>query len=110
MQEVFCDECDKDFKIKMKEKKHGVSIHESYFVCPHCKKKYTAFVTDPECRKMQREIAEIHKGVSVPADEFKNGQITETEYKSKIDAIHEKIDSIKQQLAPKMNQLKSKYS
>lgn len=60
MNNTHCDECDKDFAIKLKEKKHGKGITETYFVCPHCKARYTAFVLNADARRMQREVKGLH--------------------------------------------------
>src|SRR5690625_317798 len=56
MANVQCDKCQKYFDIKQREKKHGRGIVETYFTCPHCKAKYTAFVLNAEARRLQREI------------------------------------------------------
>lgn len=60
MKNIHCDECDKKFAIKLKEKKHGKGVTETYFVCPHCKSRYTAFVLNADARRMQREIKGLH--------------------------------------------------
>ncbi|MET3507044.1 hypothetical protein [Halalkalibacter oceani] len=54
--QVNCDQCHEDFKIKLKTKKHGIGIQETYFKCPHCKCHYTSFVTNTEARRRQKEI------------------------------------------------------
>lgn len=54
--EVTCDNCNKVFPIKLKEKRHPKTIIETFFVCSHCKHRYTSFATDAEVRRLQRII------------------------------------------------------
>lgn len=104
--EVTCDRCDEPFKIKPKTKTHKVSVKETYFRCPRCKEKYIAYVTDHECRKLQREIKQLRKSVHVPAREFTAGEITEREYLDKVNDIQQEIKNIQSILKPKMEKLK----
>lgn len=104
--ETYCDQCGKSFRIKLKTKTHNVVIKESYFVCPGCKKKYTAFVTDAECRKLQRDIRALRKSKEIPAQQFVEEKITEEQYKDAIDLIRLDIDKTQQLLNYKMNKLK----
>lgn len=112
MQKATCDECEKEFTIKLRTKDHGISIKESYFVCSNCKKKYVAFVTGPECRKMQREIAKIREEKNQFAKIFLSGRghVSESEYRDKIRANDLKIKAIQHELEPRMNKLKEIYS
>ncbi|GKV65497.1 MULTISPECIES: hypothetical protein [unclassified Sporosarcina] len=110
MQDVSCDNCQKEFTIKPKTKNHGISIKETYFICPHCKEKYIAFVTDPECRKLQKQIREFRETKNIPAQQFAANEITDEEYIQAIDDIEKQINRLTQQLEPKMNQLKEQYS
>lgn len=54
--ESSCDNCGELFVPKFKEKKHSQQVAETYFICPHCKKRYVCSVTDPSVRKWQRLI------------------------------------------------------
>lgn len=112
MQKATCDECEKEFTIKLRTKDHGISIKESYFACSNCKKKYIAFVTDPECRKMQREIAKIREEKNSIAKIFLNahGHMSESEYRDKIQMNDTRIKTIQAILEPRMNKLKAMYS
>lgn len=109
MEEVICDECEKDFKIKLRTKDHGITVKEHYFLCTHCKKKYVAFVTDPECRKMQRSIAWERQKRNAHAVLFKNEKISEQEYKKRIDNSVLQVKVIQQKLEPRMSSLKAMY-
>ncbi|MEK5173221.1 hypothetical protein NST63_08510 [Heyndrickxia sp. FSL W8-0496] len=60
---VNCDQCKKNFPVQPKEKKHGQGIKETYFVCPHCKTRYTAYITDQEVRRMQRQIQKLEQEI-----------------------------------------------
>lgn len=97
MANVHCDDCKKHFDIKLKEKKRGNGIVESYFICPHCDKHYTAFVTDAVVRRKQREIKKLYESLSTITDIQK--------YQDRQSIIEEK----KQELQPLMSALKDKY-
>ena len=60
MKTIYCNECDKKIDIKLKEKKHGNGVTETYFTCRNCKVRYTAFVLNADARRMQREIKGLH--------------------------------------------------
>ncbi|GIN96128.1 hypothetical protein J6TS1_19980 [Siminovitchia terrae] len=107
MNVVDCDHCQKSFNIQPKEKKHGKGITETYFICPHCQHRYTAFVTNAEIRKRQREIRKLHESVHKPAKDYTAGRINERDYKQAIDRIHEKIDKKQAALEPRMQELKN---
>lgn len=110
MQKATCDECEKEFTIKLKTKDHGISIKESYFVCSNCKKKYVAFVTDPECRKMQRKIAETRVEKNHLARYYKVGRLTDEQYMAEIKDNDDRIKAIQSELEPRMNKLKAMCS
>lgn len=93
---VDCDHCHKPFNIQPKEKKHGKGITETYFVCPHCEHRYTAFVTNAEIRKRQREIRQLSD--SLPT-------ITDIQ---KYQDTMQKINKMKAALQPLMQELKNK--
>lgn len=100
MANVHCDECKKYFDIKLKEKKRGNGIVETYFICPHCDKHYTAFVTDAVVRRKQREIRSIHEMLK---DVKTMGNIADFQ------KIHAEMEQKKQELQPLMSALKDKY-
>ena len=97
---VNCDKCKKDFPIKLKEKKHGQGITETYFSCPHCKEKYIAFVTDAEARKGQREMKALNLSLSKEKDpEKKNKLLNDIRQKKFKLKLH--MDRLKQEVASK---------
>lgn len=57
-QTIHCDECTKEFELKLRTRKLKDSIEEVFFRCPKCKKKYIAFYTNDEVKKLQTEIRE----------------------------------------------------
>lgn len=105
-EQTYCDQCNKDFKIKLKTKSHGINIKESYFICPHCKARYTAFVLDGECRKLQSEIRKLQHSKNTKAQMVTRDQISEEEYVKAIDNIENEIKQIQAILKPKMDRLK----
>ncbi|MBS4198601.1 hypothetical protein KHA93_02925 [Bacillus sp. FJAT-49732] len=110
MNTVSCDNCHKNFTIKPQEKKHGKGITETYFTCPHCDARYTAFVTNADIRKRQREIRQLHESVQQHVKDFADGRINEQDYKQTIGKINEKINKKKAELEPMMKEMKNKVA
>lgn len=54
-----CSNCSNMTVIQFKEKHYPDTIRETYFVCNHCKKRYTTFVTDKEVRSKQKQIKQL---------------------------------------------------
>lgn len=106
MVRVLCDKCKEMFDVKNQTKSHGLDIKETYFQCPHCKTKYFCFLTDSECRKLQREIRELMKSKETPALKFANKQISEVKYAEEINRIDQKIEKKQIELKLKMDKLK----
>ena len=109
-EQITCDTCNEDFSIKLKTKTHKITIKETYFICPNCKTKYVAFVTDPECRKLQKQIRELRESKNIPAKQFAENEISEIEYKKQIDIIQNKMQRTMNLLEPKMSALKHVYT
>ncbi|WP_432352672.1 hypothetical protein [Sporosarcina sp. A2] len=105
-----CDECQDDFTIKLKTKTHKLTIKETFFTCPNCKKKYVAFITDPDCRKLQKEIKQLQLNKIIAAKQFAEDKINEIEYKKMIDETQNEINHFKKILEPKMKKLKWTYA
>ncbi|MEK4273115.1 hypothetical protein [Paenibacillus sp. FSL R7-0026] len=55
---TICDEgCTQEFTVTSLEiEQMNDGVEKTYFDCPHCKKRYVAYYTDPEIRKLQDEI------------------------------------------------------
>jgi hypothetical protein len=52
-----CDHCQHEFQVDgfpIEDMPDGVE--KTYFECPHCKREYVAFYTDPEIRELQAKI------------------------------------------------------
>ncbi|QBP07000.1 hypothetical protein [Virgibacillus phage Mimir87] len=93
---VSCDKCGKSFTIKPQEKKHGNGIKETYFRCTHCNERYTAYVTDADIRKKQRDIKKLGDRLHTITD---------------VDEYNKAFNKYKQmqaKLEPLMNELKNK--
>lgn len=58
---VECNECGKLFTIVNEKRKHPNDIEETFFSCSYCQKEYIVLVTDPELRKEQMAIKELHQ-------------------------------------------------
>lgn len=105
-----CDKCSEDFRIKLKTKTYNISVKESYFICPHCKTKYVAFILDAECRRMQSKINKLRATKNNPAQLFTRNKISEQEYKKQIDSIDNQIKRVQSALQVKMDALKQTYT
>ncbi|MBM7717292.1 transcription initiation factor IIE alpha subunit [Bacillus thermophilus] len=108
-QRIHCDQCNKPLKIKLKTKSR-INIKETYFVCPHCKAKYTAYVLDGECRKLQSEIRKLKHSKNAKAQLFTRNQISKDEYVKAIDDIENENKKIQSILKPKMDRLRHSIS
>lgn len=95
--EVRCDECNKHFTItNLKEKKHPKGIVETYFKCSACKKKYVAFVTNQQIRKLQLKLRNLRAGLSkISEQEHYNNKLRE-------------IESMQKTIEARMNELKER--
>ena len=69
---VICDDCQKPIEIKLKFKKVKGDIRQHYFVCLHCNRNYISFYTNPEIRKLQKEISTMRKDPNVDIDKLKH--------------------------------------
>lgn len=105
-----CNQCHKKFNIKLKTKTHGISIKESYFVCPHCKTKYIAFILDAECRRMQNKINKLHAAKNNSGQLLNQNKISGKEYIKQIDSIDKQIERVQSTLRVKMDSLKQTYT
>lgn len=110
MDTIYCDDCSHEFRIKLRKKKHNFTIEENYFVCPKCKKKYTAFVTDLQCRKLIKEIEKAREKKRPVGLAFSRKEIDETEYKRQLDTIDRQINSKQSILKPRMDSLEKEYA
>lgn len=43
MNKVYCDDCNKEFKIKIRTQKVKDDVEKVYFVCPKCKTEYECY-------------------------------------------------------------------
>ncbi|MBT2615316.1 MULTISPECIES: hypothetical protein [unclassified Bacillus (in: firmicutes)] len=116
---VNCIECEKDFSIHLQEYKHPVTKHkgyviETYFHCPHCRKKYVSFVTDQRARKMQKNIKqfnkELPKKINTERSKKMRGELTEKQCLEAIDEHCGQLDSMKQELRERMDKLKQQVA
>lgn len=107
--EIVCDECQNKITMNLQEYEHPAHkfkgyVIETYFKCPHCQKKYIAFVTDKQARKMQKEVMQYHQSI-IKRD---YSHITdEEEYKAEIDKQYAVLNDMKAKLKVRMDDLKA---
>jgi len=53
---VVCDNCNKEFKIKLKTQKVKDDIERVYFACPKCKTEYECYYTNDKVKSLQKQI------------------------------------------------------
>lgn len=98
MRNVHCDNCKKSIDIKLKEKKHGKGVTETYFTCRNCKAKYTVSVLNADARRMQREIKGLQRTLLTSKDEqeLANANVKMGETKTKLKTLMDELkNSIK---------------
>lgn len=108
---VYCDHCGDPFEIssieiKTKEVK-GVNYLITYFVCPHCGRKFTISVEDKKLLKKKKNlrwlINELHK---MQADEDCDKLLIENQMRliqRKLKECKEYSDRLKNKLADKLD-------
>lgn len=66
---IICDKCSKEIKEHQTRKKsrvvakdkHGKDIEEIFFICPHCKAKYTITYMNEEQRELIKKRKRLHQ-------------------------------------------------
>ncbi|WP_172369572.1 hypothetical protein [Sporosarcina jiandibaonis] len=110
MSDLTCnnERCNKKFNIKLRKKKHGVSVIEHFFFCPHCKTRYSSHVTDQEIRKRQRDMRKYREELNQVAKDWTAGKCFGEVYDEKITFIGQKerelkalVDNLKAKIASK---------
>ncbi len=56
MSKVVCDNCNKEFKIKLKTQKVKDDVERVYFTCPKCKTEYECYYTNDKVKSLQRRL------------------------------------------------------
>lgn len=56
MSKAVCDNCNKEFKIKIRTQKIKDDIERVYFACPKCKTSYECYYTNDKIKALQRQI------------------------------------------------------
>lgn len=53
---VNCNNCKKDFEVKVRTRQLENDAEEIFFNCPECNERYTAYYTNDKIRKLQEKI------------------------------------------------------
>ena len=84
-----CNSCEKEFVPQMTHEtigkdKEGGDVMQSFFVCPHCGRRYNSLITDTTYRNMLKEYRKLGKAAHIAA--IKNAN------PAKIKALINKMD------------------
>ncbi|MGU8655191.1 hypothetical protein ACV3RG_15925 [Clostridium perfringens] len=95
---VVCNKCKESFERKIEVEKVKGDIERTFFICPNCKEKYTAFLTNEKIRNKQEIIKNLWfkfsraKGIGEQA------------------IISKKINKLSEEINKDMEYLESKYN
>lgn len=94
MQIVKCDECKKDFAIKVKKKKMSGSVEHNYLICPYCKTITTAYYTNKAIRDMQTKqiTLSLNKKFAEKGEIYKEFQDNKVKIKEAMDKLRLDIE------------------
>lgn len=96
MKKVFCDECNREFKIKIRTQKIRDDIERVYFTCPKCKKEYTAYYTNDKIKDLQEQIRNLRGAYNkLRGRNFKNGYKKLQEITKLQNKIEKEMDILK---------------
>lgn len=96
MKKVFCDECNREFKIKIRTQKIRDDIERVYFTCPKCKKEYTAYYTNDKIKDLQEQIRNLRGAYNkLRGRNFKNGYKKLQEITKLQNKIEKEMDMLK---------------
>lgn len=95
---IGCNKCKEVFESKIEVEKVKGDIERTFFICPNCKEKYTAFLTNEKIRNKQ----DIIKKLCFEFNRAK-GIGEQVIISKKINKLHKEIDN-------EMHYLDSKYN
>ena len=61
MNKVYCDKCNKKFKIKIKTQKIKDDIERVYFACPKCKTEHECYYSNNKIKSLQKQLQALQK-------------------------------------------------
>ena len=53
---VYCNECKKEFEVKVRTRQLDNDAKEIFFNCPECNERYTAYYTNDKIKQLQKQI------------------------------------------------------
>ncbi|MDF2534402.1 MAG: hypothetical protein K0R18_559 [Bacillales bacterium] len=59
MNQLTCDNCEKEFELQLESKVVERDIHLAFFSCPHCHHEFKSYYTDAKIRARQGKIQEL---------------------------------------------------
>lgn len=95
---IGCNKCKEVFERKIEVEKVKGDIERTFFVCPNCKEKYTAFLTNEKIRNKQEKIKKLWEKFLRSKDVGQQVIISK-----KINKLHKEIEN-------EMSRLERKYN
>ena len=95
---IVCNKCKESFERKIEVEKVKGDIERAFFICPNCKEKYIAFLTNEKIRNKQEKIKKLWfkfsraKGIGEQV------------------MISKKINKLSEEIKKDMKYLESKYN
>lgn len=100
MSKVYCDRCNKKFKIKVRTEEIKDDIKRVYFACPRCKVEYTSYYIDDSIKAKQEQIRRLRRAYSG----------LDRRYSVKGKSFLNKINKLEQEIGREMEVLKKIYA
>ncbi len=95
---IRCDKCKESFERKIEVEKVKGDIERTFFICPNCKEKYTAFLTNEKIRNKQDMIEKLW--LNFIKSKFIGEQVI----------ISEKMNKLHKEIENEMSRLERRYN
>lgn len=96
---IVCNKCKESFERKIEVEKVKGDIERTFFICPNCKEKYIAFLTNEKIRNKQEKIKKLWFKFSRNAKGIGEQTI-----------LAKKINKLNEEINKEMDYLENKYS
>jgi hypothetical protein len=97
LQQINCDECEREFELNLQTKVVERDIHLTFFICPHCRREYKSYFTNAKIRTRLKKIQELYSKIKLKP------------YQHKLQQLIERKDELVRLNKLEMDNLKEKY-